>query len=284
MKDKTVLFLHVPKTGGTMINSILESNFRGDFFQDKLFYADIYYQPTQIEDAIRTVRYKCLSSHALRAISVPPKRDDIIAFTFVRDPRELAISCYFDLRNRVSGQQHVSQKYEIDELTEKWKQGGFGLDYAYTVNQLRWLYPNVENRQDRLTNDISNGKFYLFPNSRFDHALVCLEKMFPAYFPDLSYTKRKNVSVKDYEVEERHRDAVDQLPWIESDTQLAKYSEQYLDGLISKLFPYPKDFEAYLENFYERGKSKFNSLDAKQNAKGNKIYSYLRSISKSLRL
>lgn len=254
-----VLFLHIPKTAGTMMSSILRANFKKKFHQDHLVYADIYYEPWQVIDTFRIVPYQCIASHALRAISLPDVVDDVIAFAFVRNPIELAISCYFDLRNRVSGSQHPTQHMEMDELTKQWKSSGFNQEFAYSVSQINWLYPNITNKLGQLEKDLKLKRIHLFPSEKFDETMVCLEQIYPQYFSDCSYGIRSNVSVKDIDVEERHLNSINSLPWIQDDLELWRAGQSYLSQLQNDIFSSVDEQKKALENYRLRCSNKLKT-------------------------
>ncbi len=247
------IFLHIPKTAGTMINEILRKNFPNRFYQDNLLYADIAYEPWHIKDAMRILPHTCFSSHALRASSI---QDTLpypnIAISFVRDPRKLAVSCYFDLKNRVAGEQHPVQNMALCELTEKWKATGFKQEYAFAVPQLKWLYPNKEQPLEQLTSDIAQNRLLLFPTDRFDEAMICLEKLFPNHFKDCSYGKRANVSQKDTELTSQDLDSLEEFPWISDDDQLVQQANMFLDKLINEIWPTKEQFQEAQLDFKNR--------------------------------
>ncbi|MFO7606139.1 MAG: sulfotransferase family 2 domain-containing protein [Desulfurivibrionaceae bacterium] len=260
--DTRFLFLHIPKTAGTMLNKILRNNFGKNLYHDNLFYADISYEPWHIEEAFKILPHRCFSSHALRGTSLPSNaKDQFVSISIVRDPKQQAISCYFDLRNRVASPHHYTKTMSITELTNAWEKTGFKREFAYAVPQLRWLYPDTNNAMKKVNKDINDLRLLLFPQDRFNDAMICLEKMFSQSFHDCSYGRKANVSTRDYELTEEDKTAVERLPWLSDDDELVAASHEFIDGLTRDLFPSKSSLETAREDFRKRCHKKYEQLN-----------------------
>jgi len=236
-----------------MFSDIMSSNFGKEFTRDNIFHADIAYEPWHIQDAFKIYSYRCFSSHALRATSLPQETIyPFVGISMVRDPKSLAASCYFDMRNRVSGPHHPTQNMTVQQLTKAWRDTGFKSDYAYSVPQLKWLYPNVDSAIERVHCDIEAGRLLLFPQDRFDESMVCLERLFSQSFCDCSYGAKSNVSLKDHTLSAQDIASIESLPWISEDEKLLSIAHDFLDDLIKAVFAVENEFETSKKQFLLR--------------------------------
>lgn len=236
-----------------MFRQILHQNFGKSYISDNLLFANIAYEPWQIEHALRILPHACFSSHALRATSLPNAlNESLVAIAFVRDPVKHAISGYFDLRSRVAGPQHPTTHMGLSELTDLWAESGFSREYAYTFSQLRWLYPDTEDPIKKMSADQRSGRLLLFPSDRMNDCLICLETLFPKHFSDCSYAYNQNVSKKDQELSPETLSKVGQLPWITQDRELYNFASQHIDSLLLQLFPVKANLTAAREDFARR--------------------------------
>lgn len=276
--DTRFLFLHVPKTAGTMMSTILSNNFGKIFYQDNLVYADISYEPQQTETIFELMPHRCFSSHALRATSLPlESKYPFISISMVRDPRQLAVSCYFDMRNRVAGEQHLIKSTRLGELIRLWRESDFERrDLACSVPQLRWLYPGVANGLEKMEKDIERNRLLLFPVHRFDDAMVCLEQLFPKQFHDCSYSKKENASFRDHELSEEDLEAVSQLPWLSEDYKLLEAANRFLDRQLEDIFPSDTQYKAAKDDFMNRCKMKKMKSDPAKQSLRTKIKAVVR--------
>jgi len=236
-----------------MFTQVLRQNFQRNLISDYLIYADIVYEPWQIEDAFRILPHTCFSSHALRATSLPGTvGNSTVAIAFVRDPVNHAISGYFDLRSRVAGPQHPTTRVGLSELTDLWEKSGFEREYAYTFSQLQWLYPNTEEPIRKMSAHHGLGRLLLFPTSRMNDCLLYLENLYPDQFTDCSYASRQNVSKKDQELTPETLTKINQLPWMKLDRELYDFACQNFDASLQQLFPDEVNLSAAREDFAQR--------------------------------
>src|SRR5271170_44940 len=84
-EDDKLVFLHIPKTGGTSINNIFASHFSpSDIFPDRSGNAGLY-------PSYMLGKYRFFSPHA-RFSFLSMLRGNIFSFTLLRDPLERSIS------------------------------------------------------------------------------------------------------------------------------------------------------------------------------------------------
>lgn len=94
MKDKPLFFLHIPRTGGTTVDSILTCHFKKEEIL-KIYTKDEYEQNRFLDnDKLAAIKY--ITGHLLLETYDPPAiyGQDVCAFTFLREPVSRLISEY----------------------------------------------------------------------------------------------------------------------------------------------------------------------------------------------
>ncbi len=214
-REPFFIHIHLPKTGGSTFNRILEKNFRLDSyaphgmptgyeqFAGRFIFLFDKFSNEQVKRFIEVhTTINCVASHNFNAIL--PYRNTtrkIIAFAFIRDPVDKFFSTYFHLR--FFGGNFVEANKSIDEY----------IDY-----RLSTLQPNegISFFLRLLTGEETEGSFeyieslmecerlYLFDTYRMKEGCEILKGKFPGYFKDISF-KVENVSKKDQVVSEEQR-------------------------------------------------------------------------------
>ena len=207
--DKPPFFVHchVPKTGGTTFNSILENNFGPAYepFQGRFIHlfpkvsCKQFEQFIEIQESIFAV-----SSHQFA--TVLPYRltaKNVVSIAFIRDPVDQFFSKYFHQRR--FGMKCPEHDFLIhDYINYKTKKNAF-LNYSTYLPQM-----TPKAGLDYLEDLIKHENLFLFPLEQFDCALKILQLKFPNYFVDITY-ERKNISPKDQEVTQEIKEAVSKL-------------------------------------------------------------------------
>jgi Sulfotransferase family len=131
-KNSLLIFLHIPKTGGTTLNSI----FRKQFMRDKLFDHDNYQNKRmKLEDLTEEEKkqIQAIAGHYFYGIHhLFNKRATY--FTMLRDPIDRVISSYYYLRNtpgferikRMTLEQFVLSEPQAHNLQTKMISGDIG--------------------------------------------------------------------------------------------------------------------------------------------------------------
>lgn len=91
-------FLHIPRTAGTTLNTILANNFSQD--QVISLYTDVDFATYRTIDAEHLRQIRLIQGHLLLQRYDPPQMysHDVVPFTFLRDPVERLVSEYVFLK------------------------------------------------------------------------------------------------------------------------------------------------------------------------------------------
>lgn len=198
---------HVPKTGGTSFNTILEKNFGGSYdpFQGRFIHLFPKVTCTQFEQYIKIHdSITATSSHQFTVVL--PYRNkirNIIALGFIRDPVKQFFSKYFHQRRY--GMKCPERDFLIDDYIQYKIETCTFFNYSKYLTQIQ----TIEGLQ-YLRELIKFENLFLFPLEQFDVALYFLKIKFPGHFCDISY-KRMNISPKDQEVTENMKKKVAEL-------------------------------------------------------------------------
>jgi hypothetical protein len=104
---------------------------------------------------------------------------------------------------------------------------------------------------------LGTARAFLFPIERFDESCICLERLFPNFFSDLSYV-RANVSKKDAEVTEEDRQLV--YRYLKLDDPLFALAEKFLDQTLDRAFHSDDDRNSALTEFQDRCARRFHNF------------------------
>jgi hypothetical protein len=194
MDTQTILFLHLQKTAGGTLRSILARNFSPDSIYTITDRPDIAFQKLKALTATERARIRLLRGH------MDFGWHDLFAgptfyFTLLREPVERVISHYYFMGTRVnhpfyedirSGRR--SLKYYLENKV--------GAEFSNL--QTRWL-AGAWGRYELDTNDLETAKKNLRDyftvvglTEKFDETLLLLQKQFG--WRDIYYQKRHNVN------------------------------------------------------------------------------------------
>lgn len=201
------IHVHVPKTGGTTISSVLRKNFgeKYDPFEGRWIHHYPHLTSAQIKAyAEKHVGILATSSHnfTLDLPLVDCKRP-VYAFACVRNPVDRFFSFYFHMRHRYGVKHPSKDLYLKDYINLSVGQLGKG-------EYLKSQFPNLTcdgNIISTLEEHITAGRFFLIPTERMELGLSLIQRKFPQYFKDISFEKL-NISKKDQEITEDMREAV----------------------------------------------------------------------------
>jgi hypothetical protein len=252
------LFLHVPKTAGSMFRNIVCQNFPGEAAIENPYMSEQVYSAKQIDRLFYLYPYRFFLGHVFRL------RNSLQAFdaklkliSFARDPVEKAISAYHYLRGRDMTNpghpvRHKTFAEMVDYVLELEEFDSFDLDSSQTD----WLVGEKDASVATVEDAVAAGRLIFFPTEEFDLSCVILERMFPEDFRDCSYAEKINVSEKPREISSEDRKAAECLPWIEKDRQLHELANTNLMQLVERLFPTQEELDLALGDFKQRCNNK----------------------------
>jgi hypothetical protein len=171
----------------------------------------------------------------------------IYAIAYVREPVDRFISRYFFHRHfeevNCIAQRMSFREFANAELVEQYV-------HPQTNSQIYFL--NGGRGKDDMSvieNAISTGRGFLFPIERFDESCICLEKLYPTVFTDMSYV-RANVSKRDADITENERQFAHR--YLREDEAVFARSHQFLDQLLAQAFQSEEQRNSALAEFQDR--------------------------------
>lgn len=217
--------IHLPKTGGSTFNTILEDNFKESYEPFAGRFVHLY--PMLNEDQIthfvkKHSGIKAASSHLFRAI-LPYQSAEraVIGIAFIREPVDKFFSYYFHMRHR-HGVDCKEKELELHAYIDHRTKAG----YKGYLHQL----VGVENELafEYVQELVEHGNLFLFNTYDMPGAISELHRHFPEDFADKPFEK-ENISVKDQEVTEEMKERV--RNWIsEYDFRLIEIANKAVAG------------------------------------------------------
>ena len=246
---QTWLHVHVPKAGGSTLRQLMNRNFGDSFYNSNSLLETKQYTREDVSEIVRCHPWvRCMSDHKL-SLDLPWSHEDasIFAISYVREPVERFISRYFFHRHfeevNCIAQRLSFREFANAELVDQYV-------HPQTNSQIYFL--NGGRGNDDMTiieSALTTGRAFLFPIERFDESCICLERMFPTVFSDLSYVMA-NVSKKDADISENDRQFVRR--YLKEDEVVFARSHQFLDQTLARAFRSDDDRESSLAEFKDR--------------------------------
>ena len=103
---------------------------------------------------------------------------------------------------------HNSSKSKVETLLS-----------SFMVNQINFLYPNYKIKE-LMEKMIRENKLLLFPVEEFDHVCVLLEKMYPKFFTDMSFSLDSNWTTSRKLVDNNILKSENSLTYLKNDYEL----------------------------------------------------------------
>ena len=251
------LHVHVPKAGGSTLRQLMNRNFGDGYYNSKSLLETKQYDKYDVSEIIRCHPWvTCLSDHKL-SFDLPFESEHarVFALSYVRDPVERFISRYFFHRHfeevNCLAQRMSFRDFANAELIDQEV-------HPQTNSQVYFL--NGGKSFDDMTiiqRALATGQAFLFPIERFDESCICLERLFPTFFTDLSYV-RANISKKDAEITEDDRQLVHR--YLKADDPLFELSQKFLDETLARAFRSDDDRESALSEFKDRCARRFHNF------------------------
>jgi hypothetical protein len=254
---KTWLHVHVPKAGGSTLRQLMNRNFDKGFYNSESLLETKQYSQEDVSEIVRCHSWvRCMSDHKL-SLDLPYSHPtaDVHALSYVRDPVERFISRYFFHRHfeevNCIAQKMSFRDFANAELVEQYA-------HPQTNSQIHFLTCGKSKTDISLVQDaLATGKAFLFPIERFDESCICMEKLFPESFPDLTYV-RANISKKDADISDEDRDLV--LRYLKPDQAVCELADQFLEQTLKRAFSSPDERAETLAEFQERCSRRFHNF------------------------
>ena len=244
--DRTWLHVHVPKAGGSTLRQLMNRNFDDGYYNSVSLLETKQYSRVDVREIVRChPQYKCISDHKF-SFDLPYESEfvNILSLGYVRDPIERFISRYFFHRHyeevNCIAQRMSFREFANAELIEQ-------QSHPQTNSQIHFLTCGRSTEDlSLIENSLATGKAFLFPIERFDESCICLEKLYPNSFPDLSY-KRANVSKRDAEISDSDRALVQR--YLKIDQPVCDLADDFLNQTLASTFDSMEERQSALAEF-----------------------------------
>lgn len=190
-----LLFVHVPKAGGSTFVSLLQRNLKNRLYSYYGLWDKYMFAPDDITGMCTAYpEYLSISSHRF-SLHLPWDNEDlnIHAIAFVRDPVKRLLSWYFF--NQQLAKSGRSKFYEpIDDFFDRVLDGSVNNQWENSQFSFLSRYDHSSLSFERIQSLSDSGRLLLAPLDRFDDACVLLEQVYPQLLVDMSYGSKKNIS------------------------------------------------------------------------------------------
>jgi hypothetical protein len=254
---KIWLHVHVPKAGGSTLRQLMNRNFGKGFYNSNSLLETKQYSRDDVSEIVRChPGVECFSDHKL-SLDLPYQHEhaQVFALSYVREPVERFVSRYFFHRHfeevNCIAQRMSFREFANAELVEQ--------DVHPQTNSQIYFLNGGRDFHDLtvIQNALATGTAFLFPIERFDESCICLERMFPTSFSDLSYV-RANVSKKDAAITDEDR----QLAWryLKDDYPVFELANEFLDRMLETAFHSSDDRDSALAEFRDRCSRRYHNF------------------------
>lgn len=251
------LHVHVPKAGGSTLRQLMNRNFGDGFYNSNSLLETKQYTREDVSEIVRCHPWlQCFCDHKL-SLDLPfdHKHAEVHALCFVRDPVDRFISRYFFHRH-FEEVNCIAQRMSFREFAEAELVQQFV--HPQTNSQVYFLNGGAGFDDMTVIHDaIATGLTHFYPIERFDEACICLERMYPTTFSDLSYVLA-NVSKKDAKITQQEREFVSQ--YLQNDYPVIKLAQRQLDDALNRAFHSLEDRQSALAEFQDRCSRRYHNF------------------------
>lgn len=282
--SKRYLFLHVPKTAGSMFRGIVHQNFGNEAAIENPFYSKHIYSASQIDSLFDLYPYRIYSGHVFRLLPALEAHGGMLnLIAFVRDPIEKARSAYYYLAEReMTRADHLVKRHSFVQMVDYVIANNVEDSFVLDSSQLDWLVGQNQASVDPVADAVRTGRLALFPTEQFDLACVLLERLFEHDFVDCSYRAKQNVSQKKASKDpDNERAVARRLPWIARDSALHEYARDNIASLSRDLLGAAPAVDAALQEFRDRCARRSQTTEQRsghKDVKGARSMSLLRTL------
>ena len=246
--------IHIPKTAGSTLRTILSRNFQKSYFTAVSL---LEHHKLSIDDTREIVQkhhrwLRCYSDHRL-SLDVPFDSDliEARAIAFVRDPVSQVLSQYNFQRNHHKRRTEV-EAMTLNEFVEKKfarPQKNAKRRNSRGLQLQRLIGSEFGKNLGDIKELLDQGKLFLFPLEEFDLACTCMEKMFPESFTSTAYihaNRSKEKADPDPGFEQQLRQ------YVAPDFDLHNMSQWFLNSLSTAIFENPGHLKASVADLQVR--------------------------------
>ena len=251
------LHVHVPKAGGSTIRQLMNRNFGEGFYNSNSLLETKQYTRDDVSEIVRCHPWlRGFCDHKLSLVlPFDSEHANVHALYFVRDPVERFVSRFFFHRN-FEEVNCVAQKMSFREFASAELVDHYA--HPQTNSQINFLNGGTGNQDlQPIQSAIKTGKTILAPIEKFDETCVCLEKLYPDDFQDLSYV-RVNTSNRNDAIADEDREFV--AEHLADDQPLIELASAELEKLIDRAFETREQFSSTLNKFKERCGHRFHNF------------------------
>lgn len=251
------LHVHVPKAGGSTLRQLMNRNFGTGYYNSKSLLETKQYTCQDVSEIIRChPGVRCFSDHKL-SLDLPfdSEHARVMALSYVRDPVDRFVSRYFFHRHfeevNCIAQRMSFREFANAELVEQ--------DVDPQTNSQIYFLNGGRSFEDLaiIERALATKQAFLFPIERFDESCICLERLYPTTFSDLSYVPA-NVSKKDAVITDEDRELV--LRYLKIDYPVFDLSHRFLDQTLQSAFHSDDDRRSALAEFKDRCSRRYHNF------------------------
>ncbi len=251
------MHVHVPKAGGSTLRQLMKRNFGEGYYNSMSLLENKQYNKFDVSEIVRCHPWvTAMSDHKL-SLDLPYFHDDcdVFALSFVREPVERFISRYFFHRHfeevNCIAQRMNFRDFAYAELVDE------NVD-PQTNSQIYFLNNGKSNDNlEVIEKALDSGRAYMFPIERFDEACICMEKLYPKAYSDLSYV-RANVSTRDAQISDDERAFAHR--YLKLDYPVFELSNRFLDETLIRAYPDLEERANALKSFKDRCNRRFHNF------------------------